>query len=176
MCCWARPRWSRCGSSAAAQAAESRGGTPLSRDLKFDVAALGDLGLPTGPPVLEFYNLPVRLAAVVLAPVGPGRRIAAGQINSRRCSMRLVPGLDKVVALHRPLLAPLAQPSQFAGFRPRLLQQRSAARRGGKGTPWSSVAGVFKLAGQPVMAGLVVRAPAAQQLRANDLSTPRTSG
>jgi hypothetical protein len=29
---------------------------------------------------------------------------------------------------------------------------------GGKGTPWSSAAGMFKLHGQPVMAGLVLRA------------------
>ena len=47
----------------------------LAPDLTVEVAALPDRGPPEGPPVLEFYNLPVRLAAVVLAPVGPGREL-----------------------------------------------------------------------------------------------------
>ena len=49
--------------------------SPLRADLKVEVAALEDRGPPDGPPVLEFYNLPVRLAAVVMAPVGVGREL-----------------------------------------------------------------------------------------------------
>ena len=44
------------------------------------------------------------------------------------------------------------------GFRPSVLRNAKLPGDGGKGSPWSSVAGVFKVKGQPVMAGLVLRA------------------
>ena len=44
-------------------------------NLTLDLAALGEGGPPAGPPVLELYNLPVRLAAIVLAPAGRVREL-----------------------------------------------------------------------------------------------------
>src|SRR5690242_308820 len=38
--------------------------------LTIDAAALGNEGPPVGGPRLELYHLPVRLAAVVIAPTG----------------------------------------------------------------------------------------------------------
>src|SRR5687768_13676507 len=47
-------------------------------DLRVNIDALGDHGPPPAPPALELYNLPVRLAAVVLAPTGRGAQLPAG--------------------------------------------------------------------------------------------------
>jgi len=80
-----------------------RAPVPLSPDLTVLVANLGNDGPPQGLPALELYNLPVRLAAVVLAPVGRGRDLPPNE-QLPTLIEAIVPGLDKVAALHRPLV------------------------------------------------------------------------
>ena len=60
-----------------------RGRLPLVEpDLTIDVASLGTAGPPPGGPVLEHHNLPMRLAAIVVAPAGRARRaIYPGQLR-----------------------------------------------------------------------------------------------
>ena len=130
---------------------------PLAPDLKVLVESLGDAGPPKGPPILEFYNLPVRLAAIVLAPVGRTGELPPDDELSPLIEA-IVPGLDKVAALHRPLVR--RWPSQISGrgFAHLFFANARLPGDGGKGTPWSSMAGVFKVRGKPVMAGLVFRA------------------
>ncbi len=162
----------------------------LAPDLTVEVAALPERGPPPGPPVLEFYNLPVRLAAVVLAPVGPGRelpgkmgtgseppgakpaRSATGSVPvpifpDEQLALLLdaiVPGLDKVAALHRPAIRRWPNQVDARGFAHLFFSNARLPGQAGKGTPWSSVAGVVKVEGQPVMAGLVLRAAAPNSL------------
>ena len=109
-------------------------------DLTIDVASLPLHGPPTAGAQLEFYNLPVRLAALVLAPVGRGHRLPpkdelAGVVDE------MLPGLMQVMNSHQP---------QFRRWPPQLSSQgfavsffRNAALPGdhGRGTPWCSVAG-----------------------------------
>jgi hypothetical protein len=128
-------------------------------DLEVDVTALPDLGPPPGPPTLEFYNLPVRLAAIVLAPVGrvrtlPSREDLPGVVDS------IVPGLDRVAIAHKPLIR--AWPAQVSarGFAHAFFQHVRLPGDHGKKTPWCSVAGRFMVDDQPMMAGLVLRAAA----------------
>jgi hypothetical protein len=125
--------------------------------LPIDLSMMGDEGPPKGPPVLEFYHLPMRLAAVVLAPVGRVRELPP-EDELPKLFDAIVPGLDRVAAVHRPLVR--RWPSQLSarGFAHILFAQVQLPGDGGKGTPWSAVAGVFKVQGQPIMAGLVLRA------------------
>ncbi len=162
----------------------------LAPDLSVEVAALPERGPPEGPPVLEFYNLPVRLAAVVLAPVGPGRELpekmgtgsepagvkparpASGSVpvpifsDDRLAPLldAILPGLDKVAALHRPAIRRWPSQVSARGFAHSFFNNARLPGDAGKGTPWSSVAGVVKVQGQPVMAGLVLRAAAPNSL------------
>ena len=78
-------------------------GEPLPKSLKIDVSTLAVSGPPDGPPVLELYNLPVRLAAIVLAPAG---RLSELPPDDQLPPLldAIVPGLDKVAALHEPLV------------------------------------------------------------------------
>ena len=117
------------------------------------------LAPPPGPPTLEFYNLPVRLAAIVLAPVGrvrtlPSREDLPGVVDS------IVPGLDRVAIAHKPLIR--AWPAQVSarGFAHAFFQHVRLPGDHGKKTPWCSVAGRFMVDDQPMMAGLVLRAAA----------------
>jgi hypothetical protein len=133
-----------------------RGRVVLPPDLEIDVAALTDAGPPPEPPVLEFYHLPVRLAAIVLAPLGraselPSREELPEAIDS------ILPGLDRVVAAHQPLIR--AWPAQMSvrGFAHAFFcHARLPGDRGVK-TPWSSVAGRFTFDDKPMMAGLILR-------------------
>ena len=127
----------------------------LAPDLTVDIAALGENGPPLGRPVLEFYNLPVRLAAVVLAPVGrSGNCRRTG--NSPHISMPSCPGLDQVVRRHKPLVRRWPHQVSSRGFAHLFFGNARLPGASGKGTPWSSVAGVFRIEDQPVMAGLVL--------------------
>jgi hypothetical protein len=140
-----------------------RAPVPALLDLTISIAELGDDGPPPGPPVLELYNLPVRLAAVVLAPVGRVSDLPPdGQIPL--LIEAIIPGLDKMAALHRPLICRWPNQVSARGFAHLFFINAKLPGDGGKGTPWSSVAGVFKLKGQPLMAGLVLRAAAPNSL------------
>ena len=103
---------------------------------------------------LEFYNLPVRLAAIVLAPVGRTSDLPPDD-SLLPLIEAIVPGLDRIATLHRPLIR--RWPSQVSanGFAHLFFNNVRLPGEGGKGTPWSSMAGVFKIKGKPLMAGLV---------------------
>ncbi|MBN2580405.1 MAG: hypothetical protein JXB10_15585 [Pirellulales bacterium] len=135
-----------------------------------DVQKLINQGPPAGPPTLEFYNIPVRLAALTLAPVGrsgslPPEEELPGLFEA------LLPGLAQIVQLHQP---PVRHwPNQFStrGFAQAFFQNAKWPGEHCKGTPWSAVAGIFKHEGQPYMAALVLRAAGANSLGQITLGT-----
>ena len=128
---------------AAAAAAEAAGAAAGPRS-EVEVAALPERGPPEGPPVLEFYNLPVRLAAVVLAPVGPGRELPPGQAACPAAGRHPAgPGQGGGVAPAGD--PPLAEPVSARGFAHLFFSNARLPGQAGKGTPWSSVAGVVKV-------------------------------
>lgn len=125
-------------------------------DLSIDVTSLGAQGPPAGPPMLEFYHVPVRLAAIVLAPAGRGHALPPpNQLEDVLESV--LPGLARVVAAHRPLIRRWPAQLSTSGFAHAFFQQVRLPGKSGKGTPWSSVAGVAKMESQSVMAGMVLR-------------------
>ncbi len=125
-------------------------------DLAIDVMALGSQGPPAGAPVLEFYNTPVRLAAVVLAPAGRVRELPSDEDLADTYDA-ILPGLAKVVETHRPLVRRWPPQMSAKGFAHTVFQHCRLPGEGGKGSPWSTVAGLFKIEGQPLMAGLILR-------------------
>ncbi len=126
-------------------------------DLAIDVMALPTVGPPAVGAALYFYNVPVRLAAIVVAPAGRVRELPPldklGDVLDA-----IVPGLAQVVRTHGPLLR--YWPSQLSarGFAHAFFGHVKLPGQGGKGTPWCSAAGIFKIEGQPLTAGLVMRA------------------
>jgi len=126
-------------------------------NLGIDVTTLGNEGPPRRGPVLEFCNIPVRLAAVVLAPAGRARQLPpAGQLGD--VFDAILPGLNKVVIAHRPLVRCWPTNVSTQGFAHTVFRQCRLPGDSGKGTPWSTMAGVFKIGGQSMMAGLILRA------------------
>ncbi|MEN6449542.1 MAG: hypothetical protein ABFC96_03540 [Thermoguttaceae bacterium] len=132
-------------------------------ELKIEVAALPDVAPPPGLPALELYNLPVRLAAIVVAPVGVDRELPPVDELGPLLDA-VLPGLDKVAALHRPLVRCWPHQVSARGFAHLFFANVRLPGDWGKGTPWSSVAGLAKVAGEPVMVGLVLRAASSNSL------------
>jgi hypothetical protein len=133
-----------------------RGKLPLIEpDLTIDVGSLGTAGPPPGAPVLEHYNLPMRLAAVVVAPAGRARPLPPpNQLGA--VYEAIVPGLAQVVATHDPLLRRWPEQLSISGFAHAFFRHVKLPGDGGKETQWCSLAGLVKLRGQSVMAGLLL--------------------
>ena len=133
-----------------------RGKLPLVEpDLTIDVGSLGTAGPPAAAPVLEHYNVPMRLAAVVVAPAGrarplPPRDQLAGVFEA------IVPGLAQVVATHDTLVRCWPEQLSISGFAHAFFRHVKLPGDGGKGTQWCSAAGLVKSRGQSVMAGLLM--------------------
>jgi len=132
-------------------------------ELTIDVQTLPDQGPPGGPPTLEFYNIPVRLTALVLAPVGRDRELPPPDEFYALCET-LLPGLGQIARLHEPLIRDWPSQVSTRGFAHAFFSNARLPGDGGKGTRWSSVAGQFKHEGRPVMAALVLRAAAPNSL------------
>jgi len=125
-------------------------------DLTIDVASLGTSGPPPGAPELEHYNVPMRLAAIVVAPAGrAGRLPPPGQLGD--VFEAIVPGLAQVVATHNTLVRCWPEQLSSSGFAHVLFRHAKLPGDGGKGTCWCSAAGVAKIGAQSVMVGLVMR-------------------
>jgi hypothetical protein len=129
-------------------------------DLTIDVAALPATGPPATGPRLYCYTVPVRVAALVLAPAGRVRQLPQiGRLHDLlEC---IVPGLSEVIASHKPTIRRWPAQLSVRGFAHLFFSNAKLPGEGGKGTPWCSVAGVFKMEGQSVMAGMILRAEAA---------------
>ncbi|MEN6458692.1 MAG: hypothetical protein ABFC63_07155 [Thermoguttaceae bacterium] len=132
-------------------------------NLQIEVTSLSELGPPAGLPAIEFYNLPVRVAAVVLAPVGPHSELPSDeQLDALLAAV--LPGLDQIVTRHRPVIRRWPHQVSARGFARLLFSNAKLPGNYGKGTPWSSVAGMARVEGQPVMVGMVLRAASANSL------------
>jgi len=129
----------------------------LPDELLFDYRSLGEDGPPPGPLKLEFMSIPVRLAAVVLAPAGRGSDLPPDEILPMVLS-RTVPGLDRVLKLHKPLIRPWPRQLSESGFTQAFFAKVKLPGDFGAGTPWCSVAGKFKYRGVALMVGMVLRA------------------
>lgn len=136
---------------------------PLPPELRIELAKLNDEGPPAELPALEFYNLPMRLSGVVLAPVGRLRELPPEE-ELTAVFESVLPGLGRVVELHRPLVRLWPYQVSTRGFANSFFSNIRLPGMAGRGTPWSAVAGLFKHGDTPVMLGLVLRAASPNSL------------
>ena len=128
---------------------------PDQRDeLAIDVAALPASSPPKDGPQLEFYGTPVRLAVMVLAPVGRGGETPAPAELADTLE-NLLPGLQEIIGRHQPQV--IIWPNQLSsqGFLQAFFNLAALPGDRGKGTPWCSAAGKFEGGGQQYLAGLI---------------------
>lgn len=137
---------------------------------KIDLEQLAPHGPSTTGPRLQFYNLPVRLVVIVLAPVGRGNALPS---RDRLLEIidQIVPGLKMVAAAHGTTIKLWPPQLSTPGFSQALFSEIRLPGNRGKGTPWSAVAGRFSADGKAYLAGMAVRAATANNLSQVTLSS-----
>ncbi|MDZ4781291.1 MAG: hypothetical protein SGJ19_13635 [Planctomycetia bacterium] len=123
--------------------------------LQVNVAALPAEGPPEQGPSLRLYNVPVRCALLVLAPVGRGAvQPAADKIGE--IIDQVVPGLASVAEAHRTAIKVWSAQLSSQGFLHQFSVNVGLPGDAGKGTPWSSVCGRFEAQSVPYLVGLLL--------------------
>jgi len=132
-------------------------------NLRVDIAALSTGGPPRGKPYLEFYSVPVRLAAIVVAPVGRDGHLPSNE-HLPLVMEAILPGLMKVLAAHQPQF--IRWPAQLSsqGFAHSFFNNVPLPGDHGRGTPWCSVSGKVELSVGQFLVGLVCSAAEANSL------------
>lgn len=130
---------------------------PQPLDLTIDIASLDASGPSGDLPQLTYSGQPVRLAALVVAPVGRSGTIPeADQLLD--AVDQLIPGLVDVISVDHPVVR--FWPGQLSthGFAHVFFRNVKLPGDRGARTPWCSVAGKFKIGGQQYLAGLLCSA------------------
>jgi hypothetical protein len=107
-----------------------------------------------GPERVLFYEQPMRLRLVVLAPQGKRSLPTDGDVEP--LLDRLVYGLGGIARQDRPRFH--VWPSQLSqqGFAPKFFRLTRRPEPAGKPSPWVLVAGPVRLGGQPFLLGLAL--------------------
>ena len=128
-----------------------------------EISELADLGPPDAPVSLEYYHVPVRLALLVLAPVGRDGTLPESDQMPELID-QLVPGLMKILPAHQPLFRRWPPQLSSEGFTKAFFSHVKLPGDKGKGTPWCSIAGKFETEDAQYLAGIVCRASARNSL------------
>ncbi|MFO0900005.1 MAG: hypothetical protein U0836_21445 [Pirellulales bacterium] len=130
---------------------------PPKPDLFLDVTSLGERPPPVDGPQLECYHLPVRIALVVVAPLG-----RTGQQPTDEELLPLlegiVPGLARIYGRDRPEVRRWPPQLSFQGFTRTFFANIRLPGDRGKATPWCSLAGRAEFGGRMFVVGLALRA------------------
>lgn len=125
--------------------------------LTIDVARLSTAPPPSSGPGLTFYNVPVRLVAIVLAPAGRAGVLPDAD-GMPALLEAIIPGLADVVAAHQPVRLLWPEQLSGSGFAHSFFMHARLPGNAGKGTPLSSAAGMAKTHLGSVMVAMIVRA------------------
>ncbi|QGJ71028.1 Hypothetical protein PBC10988_27310 [Planctomycetales bacterium 10988] len=104
-------------------------------------------------PYLECYQIPVRLAYVVLAPIGRQSVLPSGGL--KKILDQITMGLGRVMETHDPEIQ-LAPPQlSMTGFKISFFGAAALPGRRGKGTPWCAAAGPCEISDQQLVIGMI---------------------
>ena len=120
-----------------------------------DVLAMTPKPPPAKGPQLTYFNAPVRLAVLVIAPAGRGAGLPSKD-DLPDIVEQLLPGLMNVLAAHQPVYRTWPQQLSSGGFAHSFARLVPLPGDRGKGTPWCSVAGRFQADGRTYLAGMVL--------------------
>ena len=126
--------------------------------------ALKEIGIASlqagGPgdtfPRLEIYGTPVRLAVVVLAPVGRQGHVPPAELLPMVWEC-LVPGLSSLVERDKPLVRFWPAQLSTQGFAQLFFHHLGLPGDRGRGTPWCGVAGKVDWGGKSYLVGIAAR-------------------
>lgn len=124
-------------------------------DLRIDVNQLAPTAPPQAGPRLEIRNVPVRLAVLVLAPVGRGKQLSG---DPKSWANAIVPGLADCLETHGTRVFRWPPQLSSQGFVQAFLGNAPLPGNRGVGTIWSAVAGKCEGAEGTFLAGVLFSA------------------
>ena len=131
--------------------------------LHLDLESLGEAGPGENCTPVEFYNVPMRLAAVVIAPSGRGSKLPP-EPSWPTMLDAMVPGMADVLATHKPQFHRWPSQLSTSGFARKFFSGVALPGNKGKGTPWCMVAGRCESDFDPVLVGMIFRSDRANNL------------
>jgi hypothetical protein len=140
-------------------------------DLSIDLNALAREVPAALSPRLTYQSVPVRLAAVVLAPAGRAQPLPPAQ-SWPQIFEALHPGFSRVVDGHRPLVRPWPPQLSDSGFAHRFFAELKLPTLGREPLEWSAVAGPVRFQDRTILVGLVFHTSEATTLGADILDSP----
>lgn len=127
---------------------------PPPADLAIDVSTLPLNGPDNTRLRIEVYGIPVRIAVIVLAPVGRVGSLPPADEFTKLIE-QLVPGFSDVVIRDQPVVRPWPGQLSSQGFANAFFNHVPLPGARGKGTPWCSLVGKFTAHGKQFLAGIV---------------------
>ncbi|MEX0713891.1 MAG: hypothetical protein WD278_16255 [Pirellulales bacterium] len=125
------------------------------RPLDIDLAELGSGGPAAGVPALELYHVPVRVAALVLAPAGRGHDLPPTE-RLQDLLDAFMPGLARVLHAHHARIKFWPPQLSTQGFANALFAHLRLLGTPGKDSPWCAVAGRFEAEGRALLVGMLL--------------------
>ncbi len=130
---------------------------PPQPELAIDINSLDAHGPPPGPPRLEIYGMPVRLAVLVIAPAGRQGELPPPSLLPALLE-RMVPGIAAVIALHEPMIRRWPAQLSSQGFVQSFFNNVALPGSRGKGTPWCGAAGRLQIGERTFLVGMIYAA------------------
>lgn len=112
-------------------------------------------GVSAHGPFLEFYGVPVRLAVLVVAPMGRGAELPEPE-RLRVELDTLLPNLSTILDHHRPIFRRWPAQLSAHGFPQFFFLNLKLPGNKGIGTPWASIAGRCPIEGGSLLVGMVL--------------------
>lgn len=112
-------------------------------------------GPPAGAPRLACYQIPMRLALVVIAPLGRNT-VFAVEGGLPATVEQIAAGLGRVVTAHQTRVTLWPPQISSTGFATTFFGAARLPGLKGKGTPWCAIAGRAQLGDRTLMVGMIL--------------------
>ena len=111
---------------------------------------------------MEIYGSPVRVRALVLAPIGRGQSLPNKE-HLGNILNHFIPNFTKILELHQPIYRQWPEQLSSTGFLQSFFNNLAIPNKG-QGTVWCSIAGKIEVVGSNYLIGLVCNTTAPNSL------------
>lgn len=132
----------------------------LTENLAINIRELSPKPIQGASVAIQLHGLPLRLAILVIAPVGKGTKLPTDPSSLRQMIEQIAPGISEVLDTHQPIFRRWPTMLSVRGFYHALFANLKLPGDNGKNTQWCGIAGPIETEQGRVMVGLILHADA----------------